>query len=72
MEARDNRSSVLGISDTAGHLGRSENKVKSWGAVWSSSGPKRGEGRVTGAKVLGPVRGWSAGRPSGGRLDVAL
>ena len=32
-EARDNRFSVLGIPDTAGHLGRAENKVGAPGAA---------------------------------------
>jgi hypothetical protein len=52
-EARDNRFSVSGIPDTAGHHGRAENKVGALWAAWPASGPKRGEGRGTGGA------GWS-------------
>jgi hypothetical protein len=38
-EARDNRFLVSGIPDTAGHLGRAENKVEAAGA-----GGKKGQG----------------------------
>ena len=76
-EARDNRFSISGIPDAAGHRRRAENKV---GALWvdqPASGPKRGEGRgclvvPTWARVLGPVHGWSAERPSDRRLDSVL
>lgn len=77
-----NRFSVSGIPDTAGHHGRGENNM---GAPWEAKlapGPKGGEGRERGGagwfpvptktRVLGPVSGWSTGRPCGWRLDVAL
>ena len=60
---------------------KSREQMGAPGAAWSSLGLKRGEGRGRGgswvvltptwARVLGPVRGWSAGRPPGGRLDMA-
>ena len=37
-EARDNRFSILGIPDTAGHRGRAENKVGASWAAQSASG----------------------------------
>lgn len=40
MEAKDNRFLVLGIPDTAGHLGRAENKMGALGAALSSPGLK--------------------------------
>ena len=40
MDARDNRFSVSGIPDTAGHLGRAENKMGALGAALSSPGLK--------------------------------
>jgi hypothetical protein len=49
------------------------------GAGQLAPGQKGGEGRGRGhwvvpmrARVLGPVCGWTAGRPSGRRLDSAL
>jgi hypothetical protein len=47
-EARDNRFSVLDISDAAGHCGRAENKLGDPVASWSSMRLKRGEGRGRG------------------------
>jgi hypothetical protein len=44
-EARDNRFSVSGIPDTAGHCGRAENKVEVPGVAQSPPGLKRGKGR---------------------------
>ena len=75
-----NRFSALGIPDTTGHCGRAENRMGAPGAAQSALGPKGGEGRERGrccvvptwVRVLGPVHGWSTGRPSGGRLDAAL
>ena len=74
-EARDNRFSVSGVPDTAGHGGRAENKV---GPVIPRAEGRRGQGErglwgvLTWVRVFGLVCGWSAGRPSSGRLDVAL
>jgi hypothetical protein len=74
------RFSASGIPDTSGHQGRAEHRMGgSWGGAQSAPGPKGGEGRERGrhcmvptrARILGPVCGWSAGRPSGGRLDTA-
>jgi hypothetical protein len=52
----DNRLSVSGIPDTAGHFGRAENK---WGpakgAAHSSLGPKGGEGRRRGGAGCFPL-----------------
>ena len=45
IEARDNRFSVSGIPDTAGHHGRAENKMGAPGAAQSVLEPKGGEGR---------------------------
>ena len=45
MEARDNRFSVLGIPDTAGHRRRAENKMGALGVPWSVPGLKGEEGR---------------------------
>ena len=75
-EARDNRFSVSGVPDAAGYCGRDENKVKAPGAAQS----KRGEGRERGAAGWFSCRresliqsgGWNTGRPSSGRLNVAL
>jgi hypothetical protein len=64
-EARDNRFLVSGIPDTAGHLGRAENKM---GAPRGRSAIPRAEGRrgqgerglwvvPMWARVLGPVHG---------------
>jgi hypothetical protein len=81
MEARDNRFSVSGIPDTTGHRRRAENKMGPLGAARSvNPGAKgrRGQGErghwvvPTWARVLGPVCGWNAGRPSSRRLDEAL
>jgi hypothetical protein len=44
-EPRDNRFSVSGITDAAGHCRRTEKKVWNLGVAWSSPGPKGGEGR---------------------------
>ena len=44
-EARDNRFSVLGIPDAAGHLRRSENKMRAPGVTWLSPEPKGGKGK---------------------------
>jgi hypothetical protein len=49
------------------------------GVARAAPGPKEGERTnkgerwvvPMGARVLGPVCGWSAGRPSSGRLDMA-
>jgi hypothetical protein len=68
-----------GIPYTDGHHRRAENGMGAPGAARSSLGPKGGEGRERGrywvvptqARVLGPVCGWNARRPSGGRLDMA-
>jgi hypothetical protein len=54
-EARDNRFSVLGIPDTAGHLGRTENKMGTLGAAWLSPGMKGGEGREKGGAGCFPL-----------------
>jgi hypothetical protein len=48
MEARDNRFSVLGIPDAAGHHRRAENKGGAPGAARPALGLKRGEGRERG------------------------
>jgi hypothetical protein len=47
-EARDNRFSVSGIQDTAGHRGRPKNKIGTLGSSVSPR-PKEGEGRDRGA-----------------------
>ena len=47
-EARDNRFSVSGIPDTAGHHGRAENQVEAPGVALSSLGPKGRKGRERG------------------------
>ena len=80
-EARDNRFSVSDIPDTAECHGRAENKVRALGMAQSVPEPKgrREQGEKGGrwvvstrVRVLGLVHGWSTGRPSGGRLEVAL
>jgi hypothetical protein len=79
-ETRDIRFSVWDIPDTAVCHRRAENKVGPPEAAWSSLGLKRGVGRGRGGAGWFPlrwvvptlVRGWSTGRPSGWRLDVAL
>jgi hypothetical protein len=64
-----NRFSVPGIPDTAGHHGRLEISH-----LWSRREERAGERGSwvvpTWARVLGPVCGWSVGRPSGGKLDA--
>jgi hypothetical protein len=78
MEARDNRFSVSGISDTTGHLRRAENKMGAPGAAQSRDRREEMAGRegvlgvFTSVRVLGLVPGWSSGRPSSRRLDVIL
>jgi hypothetical protein len=73
------RFSASGIPDTTGHW---EDLRTEWGlpgVAQSAPGPKGEEDREKGrhcvvptwARVLGPVHGWSIGRPSCGRLDVA-
>ena len=47
-EARDNRFSLSGIPDAAGHSRREENKMGTPGVTQSSPGPKGGEGRERG------------------------
>jgi len=68
-EARDNRFSVSGIPDTAGHCGRAENKMPP-PTAWSAPGLKGRERGVLGGSHSGEspwsVPGWSAGRPSVG------
>lgn len=82
-EARDMRFSVSGIPDTAEHRRKAERKKKKTGALCDASaslgvgGGGRAERRgcwvvSKQARVLGPVHGWNARRPSGGRLDTAL
>ena len=79
MEARDNRFSVSGIPDTSGHCRRAENKVGCHGggldrpgAIGRKGQKERGHSMApTWVTILGPVRGWNAGRPSGGRIDAA-
>lgn len=44
-QSRDNRFSVSGIPEVAGHRRRAENKVEVLKVAWSSLGPKVGEGR---------------------------
>ena len=73
-EARDNRFSVSGIPDTDGHCRTAEDKMGALGLAESAPGTKGGEGKERGGSgwfPLGPVHGWSAERPSGGRLDAA-
>jgi hypothetical protein len=48
VRPRDNRFSVLGISNAAGYHGIAENKMGAPGAAQSSPGPKGGEGRGRG------------------------
>jgi hypothetical protein len=52
--------------------------MRALGVGSSAPGPKGGEGKGRGhlmvlilVRMLGPVHGWSAGRPSGVRLDAA-
>ena len=70
------RLSVLGIPDTMEELrtnGGPRGTLVSPGAEGRRGHGERGHWVVpTRVKVVGPVCGWSAGRPSGGRLDVAL
>jgi hypothetical protein len=57
----------------------SQEQIEYLGAARSAPGQKGGENRGRGqhwmvltlARVLGPVPGWSTGRPSSGRLDGA-
>jgi hypothetical protein len=65
--------------DIAGHLGRAENKVVPWGSlVRSGAAGRRGHGErghwvvPIWVRALSLVCGWSAGRPSSKRLDMAL
>ena len=53
-EARDNRLSVLGISDTARYRVRAQNKMGAPRAAGSSPGPKGGGGRGRGGAVWFP------------------
>ena len=80
-EFTDNRFSVLGIPDRAGHLGRAENKVEALWAVQAASW-HRGEERGRASAEWFPCRqeslilsmgggGGGTGRPSR-KLDVAL
>jgi hypothetical protein len=63
----------------AGYRGRAENKLGPRGWLCQSLRAKgrKGQGEnghwvvPTQVRVLGPVRGWSTGRPSSGRLDTA-
>ena len=78
-EARDNRFSVSDIPDATGHRRRAKNKVRGpRGGSVSPGTERRGQGErgcwvvPLRARVLGPVHGWSAGRPSSRRLDVAF
>ena len=48
-EARDNRFLVSGIPDTAGHLGRAENKMGAPGVDWSALGPRKERAGAGGA-----------------------
>ena len=73
------RFSVSVISDTAGHHRRAENKMGALGVAWSALGPKGGVGRERGGagwfsrgQESLVVCDWSAGKPSIGRLDMAL
>ena len=71
--------SASGIPDTVGHRRRAENRMRALGAAQSVPGTevRGGQGGGCGyvvpmeVKVLGLVCGWSAGRPSGRRLDAA-
>ena len=71
-EARDNRFSVSGIPDTAGHLRRAENKMGALGEARSAPGPRGGKSRDRVGAGWFPhgreslVCGWNAGRPSEG------
>jgi hypothetical protein len=59
------RFSASGIPDTTEHCGRAKNRMGNLGVARSALGPKGGEARERGGA------GWSAGKPSGLRLDVA-
>jgi hypothetical protein len=73
------RFSALSIPDTAGHHGRAENRMGApgGGSVSLVAEGRKGQGErghwvfPTRARVLGPVSGWSTGRPSGRGSDAA-
>ena len=79
-EVLGTRFSASGIPDTTGHHRRAENKMGAprSGLVNPGDEGRRGQGKrghwvvPTQARVLGLVHGWSAGRPSSGRLYVVL
>ena len=68
------RFSASGIPFTSGHCRGAEYRMGAPGSGQLALGPKGGEGRGRGHCVV-PMRarvlGWSAGRPSGRRLDTA-
>lgn len=77
MEARNNRFSVSDIPDTAGYLGRAENKMPPAprGSLVSTRSKRRGQGNrrcwvvPKWARALGPVHGaGSTVRLSGGKF----